>query len=73
MKVGDLVSYKHAKSGSTLGVVLYVRKKYVISGPPERARVRWNTSVFNDEELEGLDDWVDDLEVISEANYTDSY
>ena len=65
MKAGDLVSYRHAKS-ATVGVVLYVRKKYVNSGPPERARVRWTVGL-NPEEFEGLEDWVDDLEVISEG------
>ena len=64
MKVGDLVSYRHDKTGKMRGIVLYVRKKYINSGPPERAMVHWNNSFRINGEIE---DWVDDLEVISES------
>ena len=65
MKVGDLVSYRHDKTGKMRGIVLYVRKKYINSGPPERAMVHWNKP--DDNEYRGPEDWVDDLEVISES------
>ncbi len=63
MKVGDLVSYRHDKTGKTRGIVLYVRKKYIDSGPPERAMVYWNNAAENDE----VEDWAGDLEVINES------
>ena len=63
MKVGDLVSYRHDKPGKTQGIVLYVRKKYIDSGPPERAMVHWNNAADNDE----VEDWAGDLEVINES------
>ena len=65
MKVGDLVSYRHDKTGKMRGIVLYVRKKYINSGPPERAMVHWNNPAdFCNGEVE---DWVADLEVVSEG------
>jgi len=65
VKVGDLVSYRHDKTGKMRGIVLYVRKKYINSGPPERAMVHWNDP--GDNECRGPEDWVDDLEIISES------
>ena len=64
MKVGDLVTYRHS-SGKLQGIVLYVRKKYISSGPPERAMVHWNNPAdFRNGEVM---DWVDDLVVVSES------
>ena len=63
MKVGDLVSYRHDETGTMQGIVLSVRKKYINSGPPERAMVHW--IVYPADGV--VEDWVDDLEVISES------
>lgn len=63
MKVGDLVSYRHDETDTMRGIVLYVRKKYIDSGPPERAKVYWGGSA----DKYDVEDWVDDLEVISES------
>ena len=63
MQVGDLVSYKHDETGTMQGIVLSVRKKYINSGPPERAMVHW--IVYPADGV--VEDWVDDLEVISEG------
>lgn len=64
MKVGDLVSYRHDKTGEMQGIVLYVRKKYINSGTPERAMVHWNNPLDNAHR--GSEVWVADLEIISE-------
>ena len=63
MNVGDLVSCRHDKTGKMLGIVLHVRKKYINAGPPIRAIVHWS----NPADDEGVEDWVADLEVLSEA------
>lgn len=63
MQVGDLVSYRHDETGTMQGIVLSVRKKYINSGPPERAMVHW--IVYPADGV--VEDWVDDLEVISES------
>ncbi len=65
MKAGDLVSYRHDKTGEMQGIVLYVRKKYINSGPPERAMVHWNNPLDNAHR--GPEDWVTDLELINES------
>ena len=59
MKVGDIVKYKHGKMH---GVVLEVRKTYW-AGKPERARVFWNITECNEDEVM---DWVEDLELVNE-------
>ena len=64
MKAGDLVSYRHDETDTMRGIVLYVRKKYGNSGPPERAMVHWIVYPADGE----IEDWVDDLEVISEGS-----
>jgi len=63
MKVGDLISYRYDNARKTQGIVLYVRKKYINSGPSERAMVHWNNSSYNND----VEDWVGDLEIISEG------
>ena len=64
MKVGDLVSYRHDKTGKAQGIILYVKKKYINSGPLERAMVYWTSPFDNDPEIE---DWVTDLELVNES------
>lgn len=66
MQVGDLVSYRHDNTGEMQGIVVEVRKKYITSGPPERALVHWVAPAYYDNEA-NIMDWVDDLEVISES------
>lgn len=63
VSVGDLVSYRHDETDTMRGIVLCVKKKYINSGPPERAMVHWNNHLHNGEVM----DWVDDLELISET------
>ncbi len=65
VSVGDLVSYRHDETDTMRGIVLYVRKKYINSGPSERAMVHWTPA---DDFCNGVVmDWVDDLELISET------
>ena len=61
MKVGDLVRYRHWHDNlkHLRGVVIKIRK--IRSG--DRAQVLWN----RDPQIEGVMDWVEDLEVVNEG------
>ena len=63
MNVGDLVIYRHDRSNSkTLGLVLWVTKKYINSGKPERAHVYWTDPDLGSHQIDH--DWIEDLEIV---------
>ena len=64
MKVGDLVKYRHYHDNlkDVRGVVVAVKPHW--TGRVERAHVVWNHPRV---QWDGVFDWADDLEVISES------